>query len=149
MLDRIQVSDKIFKPYLSQEQILAGVDRVAAELNRDLADKNPLFLCILTGAFVFASDLYRRFNHKSQITFMRLKSYDGTKTTGKVEFLYNLYESVEGRTVVVVEDIVESGYTLQALQEKLRDLGVKEVLVATLLYKPNAVKVKNLKIDYC
>ena len=149
MFDRVQVSDKIFKPYLSQEQILAEVDKVAAKINEDLADKNPMFLCTLNGAFVFAADLYRRFNYKSQITFMRLKSYMGTETTGKVNILYNLYESVEGRTVVVIEDIVESGYTLQALKEKLKGLGAVDVRVAVLLRKPNAIKVKDLHIDYC
>ena len=149
MNDSIKVSDKLFKPYLSQEQILARVDEIAAQMNEDLKDKKPLFLCILNGAFVFAADLYRRFNYPSEITFMRLKSYVGTETSGKVNVLYNLMESVEDRTVVVVEDIVESGYTMQALCEKLKGLGAIDVRVAILLQKPKALKVEGLKIDYC
>lgn len=149
MFDKVQVSDKIFKPYLSQEQILAAVDKVAEQINQDLGDKNPLFLCTLNGAFVFAADLYRRFKYPSQITFMRLKSYTGTTSSGKVNILHNLYESVEGRTVLVVEDIVESGYTIKALKKKLLGLGAAEVKVAILLRKPNALKVEELHVDYC
>lgn len=149
MKDQIQVLDRTFKPYLSQEQILARVDEVAAQLNKDLKDKNPLFLVILNGAFVFAADLYRRFEYPSEITFMRLKSYVGAETSGKVNILYNLYEAVEGRTVVVIEDIVESGYTMQALREKLTGLGAEDVRIAVLLQKPNALKVEDLKVDYC
>lgn len=145
----IQVSDLQFKPYLSQDQILAEVDRIAADINADMAEKNPLFICVLNGAFVFAADLYRRITVPSQITFMRMKSYIGTETSGEVQTLSNLYESVEGRTVVVVEDIVDSGYTLQILKRQLENMGAKEVRIAVLLSKPNARKVDGLTIDYC
>ena len=84
MNDTIQVSDRLFKPYLSQDQILAAVDKVAEQINRDLADENPIFICVLNGAFIFAADLYRRISLPSQMTFMRMKSYEGTETTGKV-----------------------------------------------------------------
>jgi len=145
----IQVSDCKFKPYLSQEQILAEVDRVAAQINHDLADKNPLFICVLNGAFVFAADLYRRITFPSQITFMRMKSYEGTETTGKVKTISNLHESVVDRTVVIVEDIVDSGYTLQRMEKQLVDLGAKDVHIAVLLNKPNARKVEGLNVEYC
>lgn len=145
----MQVSDKEFKPYLSEEKILAEVSRVAAQINRDLKDNNPLFICVLNGAFVFASDLYRRITIPSEITFMRLKSYEGTETTGKVRTIGSLVESVEDRTVVVVEDICDSGYTLQLMVGQLYKLGAKEVRVAVLLNKPNARRVEGLKLDYC
>lgn len=145
----IQVSDRKFKPYLSQEQILAEVDRVAAQINHDLADKNPLFICVLNGAFVFAADLYRRITFPSQITFMRMKSYVGTETTGKVKTISNLLESVVDRIVVIVEDIVDSGYTLQRMVNQLKDLGAKDVHIAVLLNKPNARKVEGLNVEYC
>lgn len=149
MFGQIQVSDKIFKPYLSQEQILAAVECVADQMNVDLVGKNPLLICVLNGAFVFAADLYRRLNMKSQITFMRMKSYEGTETSGKVRTISNLLESVVDRTVVIVEDIVDSGYTMQRMISQLKDLGAKEVKVAVLLNKPNARKVEGLTIDYC
>lgn len=149
MQDIIQVSDRTFKPYLSQDQILTEVKRVADRINRDLIGKNPLFICVLNGAFVFAADLYRHITLPSQITFMRMKSYVGTETTGKVKTISNLLESVVDRTVVIIEDIVDSGYTLQRMSQQLQDLGAKEVRIAVLLNKPNARKVEGLHIDYC
>ena len=149
MSETIQVSDRIFKPYLSQEQILAEVARIAKQMNEDLDGKNPLLICVLNGAFIFAADLYRRLTIPSQITFMRMKSYVGTETTGKVKTISNLLESVVDRTVVIVEDIVDSGYTMQRMVQQLRDLGAKEVRVAVLLNKPRARKVEGLNIDYC
>ena len=145
----IQVSDKLFKPYLSQEQILAAVDKVAEQINRDLADENPIFICVLNGAFIFAADLYRRISFPSQMTFMRMKSYEGTETKGTVKTIASLHESVVGRTVVIVEDIVDSGYTMQRMIAQLQDLGARTVKVAVLLNKPNARKVEGLNIDYC
>ena len=143
------VSDREFKPYLSEAQILAEVSRVAVQINQDLADKNPLFICVLNGAFIFASDLYRRITIPSEITFMRMKSYEGTQTTGKVRTISSLTESVEGRNVVVVEDICDSGFTLKHMVEQLRQMGAADVRVAVLLNKPNARRVEGLKLDYC
>ena len=150
MEQTIQVSDRKFKHYLSQEQILAEVSRIAAQISTDLADKSPLFVCVLNGAFVFASDLFRRITiPDAEITFIRMKSYVGTQTTGKVKTITGLLESVVDRTVVIVEDIVDSGYTMERLIHQLKDdLGAKEVKVACLLSKPNALKVKDLKLDY-
>lgn len=145
----MQVSDKEFKPYLNEAQILVEVERIAAQINQDLKDKNPLFICVLNGAFVFASDLYRRITIPSEITFMRMKSYEGTQTTGKVRTIGSLVESVVGRTVVVVEDICDSGYTLKHMIGQLQELGASEVRVAVLLNKPNARRVEGLKLDYC
>ncbi len=145
----MNVSDKEFKPYLSEAQILVEVERIAAQINKDFSDKNPLFICVLNGAFVFASDLYRRITIPSEITFMRLKSYEGTETTGKVRTIGSLVEPVKGRSVVVIEDICDSGFTLQHMVEKLKEMGAEEVRVAVLLNKPNARRVEGLKLDYC
>jgi len=149
-MNTIQVLDKTFKPYLSQEQILAQVSRVAEELTRDLKEvERPLFVCVLNGAFVFASDLFRQVAlPTSEITFIRMKSYVGTQTTGKVKTITGLMESVVDRTVVIVEDIVDSGYTMQRLIAQLKDLGAKEVKVCVLLNKPKARRVEGLKLDY-
>ena len=146
----IQVSDRTFRPYLSQEQILTEVSRVAAQIDHDLQGvERPLFVSVLNGSFVFASDLFRRITHpEAEITFIRMKSYVGTQTTGKVKTLVGLMESVVDRTVIIVEDIVDSGYTMQRLVSQLRDLGAKEVRVCTLLSKPGALRVGGLRLDY-
>lgn len=149
-MNTIKVLDKTFKPYLSQEKILAEVSRVAAEVSKDLKDvERPLFVCVLNGAFVFASDLFRRVElPTAEITFIRMKSYEGTQTTGKVKAIAGLLESVVDRTVVIVEDIVDSGYTMQRLISQLKDLGAKDVKVCVLLNKPKARRVEGLTLDY-
>lgn len=151
MLDSVKVSDKTFKPYLSQEQIQAEVSRIASRISEDLKDTHPLFLCVLNGAFIFAADLFRQITiPDAEITFIRMKSYVGTQTTGNVKMVAGLHESVVDRTVVVIEDIIDSGYTMERLIHQLKDdLGAKDVRVAVLLNKPKAKKVENLKIDYC
>ncbi len=150
MEEVIQVSDRYFKKYLSQDKILAEVDRVAAQINEDLAGTFPLFLCVLNGAFVFAADLFRRIHiQDAEISFVRMKSYDGLATTGTVRALSSIPENVAGRTVVVVEDIVDSGYTLERMVRWLKELGAVDVRIAVLLNKPKARKVESLTIDYC
>lgn len=147
--ETIQVSDRRFRHYLSQEKILAEVSRVAEELNDELQSvERPLFVCVLNGAFVFASDLFRRITVPSaEITFIRMKSYEGTQTTGKVKTVVGLMESVVDRDVIIVEDIVDSGYTMQRLIAQMYDLGARNVRVACLLSKPNALKVP-VRIDH-
>ena len=149
-MDTLQVSDRIFRPYLSQEQILAEVSRVAQQISQDLQHtKRPLFVCVLNGAFVFAGDLFRRLSLPDpEITFIRMKSYEGTQTTGKVKTIAGLIDSVVDRTVIIVEDIVDSGYTMQRLISQLRELGAADVRVCCLLDKPNAHKVEGLQLDY-
>ena len=150
MEQTIKVSDRYFKHYLSQEQIQEKVKALAERINKDLAGKEPIFLCVLNGAFIFAADLFRQITiENAEITFMRMKSYVGTETTGKVKTIAGLHESVVGRTVVIIEDIVDSGYTMEKMIHQLKvDLGAKEVYVSCLLSKPNAIKVPDLKLDY-
>lgn len=144
----VQIKDKEFRIYLTADQIDVAVGKVAARINADLAGKNPIFVCVLNGAFVYAADLYRKITIPSQITFMRMKSYSGMQSSGTVKTIASLHESMVDRTVVVVEDIVDTGYTMQRMIAQLRDLGAKEVYVTTLLRKPEACKVPDLKIDY-
>ena len=150
MEQTIKVSDRYFKHYLSAEQIQQKVKAVAARINRDLADKHPLFVVVLNGAFVFAADLFRNITiQDAEITSLRMKSYVGTQTTGQVNLISGLCESVAGRNVVIIEDIVDSGYTMDKLVHQLKDdLNANEVYVCCLLSKPNALKVKDLKLDY-
>ena len=143
----VKIKDKEFAPFIPEKKILEQIDRVAEEINRDLADKNPLFLCILNGAFMFASDLMKRVHIPSEISFVKLTSYAGTTSTGTLKELIGLNEEIEGRSVVIVEDIVDTGHTIVSVIEQLKQKNPSDVRVATLLYKPNALKVE-LKLDY-
>jgi hypoxanthine phosphoribosyltransferase len=143
----IKVKDKEFKLSIRAEEINEAVERIAYQLNRDLKGKNPVFLVVLNGAFMFAADLYRKINIDSEISFVKLASYSGTATTSDVKELIGLNEQMRGRTVVILEDIIDSGTTMQYLVNKLRYLGVAEVLLAALLFKPSAFR-EDFRIDY-
>ena len=137
-----------FVPYISKDKIQARVAELGEEIMRDCADKNPLFLCVLTGAFPFASDLFRAVEAMdAEISFIRLKSYEGTSTTGTVKEVMGLHEDISGRTVIIVEDIIDTGNTIYNLINHLRDRKAADVKVATLLFKPESLQ-KPLKPDY-
>ena len=144
---RQKVKDKYFKPYLSPEKIEEAVSTIAKKITADLKDENPIFLGILNGSFVFASDLIRKLDFPLHISFVKVASYIGTKSTGGVTELIGLNESLIGETVVIVEDIVDTGNTIEKIVKLLKDHGVKKIKIATLLLKPNAYK-KDIKIDY-
>jgi hypoxanthine phosphoribosyltransferase len=146
-MNTIKVKDKEFAVSIPEEKILTEVERLAACLNHDLAGKNPLFLCVLNGSFMFAADLFRRINIPAEISFVKLSSYQGTASTGKVKELVGLAEDITGRTVVVVEDIVDTGYTMKGLLADLVSRGPEAVHVCTLLLKPDKLKVP-LDIKY-
>lgn len=146
-MNTIKVKDKEFAISIPEERILTEVDRLAARLNHDLEGENPLFLCVLNGSFVFAADLFRRIDIPAEISFVKLASYEGTASTGKVKELVGLAEDITGRTVVVVEDIVDTGRTMQKLVADLKSRGPKAVHVCTLLLKPEKLKVK-LDVEY-
>jgi hypoxanthine phosphoribosyltransferase len=143
----ITVLDKVFEPYISHEQILAAIDRMVEELERDVADKNPLFLVILNGAFMFAGDLFKKLHFPAEISFIKFVSYSGTQSTGNVRQLIGLDENIEGRTVVLVEDIVDTGISMEKVLEYLSDKKIADLRIATLLFKPNSYQ-KHFKIDY-
>jgi len=143
----IQVDDKQFRLYIRQYEIEKEVDRIASEMNRDLAGKDPIFLGILNGAFMFAGDLFKRLDFPCQITFLRLASYNGTGTTGKVKQMIGIHTDLKGRVVVILEDIVDTGITLEKATSKLSGYHPAEVMVATFLHKPGAT-VRNVKLDY-
>jgi len=143
----IQIKDKKFALSIPESEILAAVHRVAEDINRDIADKNPLFICVLNGAFMFAGDLMKTINFPCEITFIKLSSYDGLYTSGTVKEIIGLNESVVGRNVVVVEDIVDTGITMERILESLRAKGAKDIRVATFLQKPDALQ-RDITVDY-
>jgi hypoxanthine phosphoribosyltransferase len=123
------------------------VEVLADRLNHDLKDKNPLFLVVLTGAFLFAADLYRRITIESEISFVKLSSYSGTSSTSEVKELIGLSEKIKGRTIVILEDIIDTGTTAQYLIKKLDYMGVADVKLVALLFKPHAFR-ESFRIDY-
>ncbi len=147
-MKQVKIYDKTFELFIPYEKIRAAVEKMADKMNQDLAGKNPLFICILNGSFMFAAELFKRINLlNSEISFVKLASYDGAKTTGTVKQLIGLNEKVEGRTVIVLEDIVDSGITIDNIQEQLKNLKPDSVQIATLLLKPDALK-KEVNLDY-
>lgn len=135
-MGRITLLDKTFETSISAARLSEVVDGVATRLNADLAGRDPLFLCVLNGAFMFAADLMKRLTIPLQISFVKLASYAGTQSTGKVKELIGLNESLEGRNVVLVEDIVDTGFTIRGLREQCRARGAASVAVTTLIFKP-------------
>lgn len=137
-----------FEPYITRDKINARVEELGREITRDCAGKNPLFICVLNGAFPFASDLFRAVEEiDAEITFIRLKSYEGTESSGAVKEVLGLHENIEGRTVIVVEDIVDTGNTIYRLVGDLKKKNPAEIKIATLLFKPDAL-VRPVKPDY-
>ena len=143
----VQVHDKYFEPFIGEEAIQKEVTRLAFEMNRDLAGKDPIFLGILNGAFMFASDLYKQLNFPCQISFLKLASYSGTQSTGSVKQLIGINRELKDRVVVVLEDIVDTGVTLDTIIRQLSGFGPAEIKVATFLHKPEAT-VREVKLDY-
>ncbi|MBR3950655.1 MAG: hypoxanthine phosphoribosyltransferase [Bacteroidaceae bacterium] len=147
-MDTIKLKDLTFRPYISSAEIATAVKNVAARINEDLAGKSPLFVCVLNGAFVFAADLFREITIPgAEITFIRMKSYIGTHSTGEVQLVSGLTEDISGRTVVIIEDIVDTGFTLKQLKSILQECNPAEIKVATLLFKPESLKC-DVAIDY-
>jgi hypoxanthine phosphoribosyltransferase len=143
----IQIKDKSFTVSISEQEILKEVTRVANEINRDLAEKNPLFIGVLNGAFIFAADLFKHITIPCGISFVKLASYQGVTSTGEVKEVIGLNEDISGRTIVIVEDIVDTGLTMQRLLDTLGTRGPKEIHIAALLVKDEKLKV-NLNIEY-
>lgn len=137
-----------FEPYISRKQINDRVEELGKEIIRDCKGKLPLFICVLNGAFPFASDLFRAVESiDAEITFIRLKSYEGTESSGCVKEVLGLKENIEGRTVIIVEDIVDTGNTIYRLIGDLKKKNPAEIKVATLLFKPDAL-VRPVQPDY-
>lgn len=143
----IQIHDKHFVPFISREEIERRIAEVSHQMKIDLDGKKPIFLAILNGAFMFAADVFKQLDIPAEIVFIRLASYWGTKSTGNVVTLLGLDEDVSGRTVVILEDIIDTGKTLAEFLPKLEERQPKEIKIATLLIKPNALQ-HDVAVDY-
>lgn len=144
----VEVNGRVFDEYISAEKIAECVKKVAERINTDYAGKKPLFICVLNGAFMFASDLFKQVELSAEITFVRLKSYEGTKTTGDVKLLSPLAVNLEGRDVIVVEDIVDTGLTMHGFITYLKNAGANSVEVASFLSKPEALQYPDAAPKY-
>lgn len=142
-----QVLDKTFVPYLDQQTIEIAVKRMAKEISNDYQDKNPLFIAILNGAFMFASDLFKEISIPAEISFIKLASYKGTKSTGNVITAIGLEADVFGREVIIIEDIVDTGKTLSVYLPQLLHQQPASLKICSLLHKKEAT-THPLKIDY-
>ena len=138
----VKIKDKTFKTSITEAEIKERVKAVAQQINKDLEGKNPLFLCVLNGSFIFAADLLREVTIPSEISFVKLASYQGTTSTGKVREVIGLNEDLSGRTVVIVEDIVDTGRTMKQMVESLGTRNPESVHICTLFFKPSKLKEK-------
>lgn len=146
-MTQIQVHDKHFETYLSANQIDEQIKRVASEINKDYQGKTPLFIAVLNGCFMFASDLFKELAIEAEICFVKLASYQGIKSTGQVVTTIGLDAAITGRDVIVIEDIVDTGKTLFEFLPQLKNQNPTSIKIATLLYKPEALK-HPINLDY-
>ena len=147
MISKIKLLDKEFKIFIKDNEIQKIVESISTNINK-LQVKNPLFIAVLNGSFLFASDIMRKITlPDAEISFIKLSSYSGTKSTGNVNELIGLNKQIKNRNVIILEDIVDTGNTLEKIIELLTQEQVSSIKVATLLFKPNAYK-KDLNIDY-
>ena len=138
-----------FEEWLTPQEIAQDVAQVADRISNDYQEKEPLFIVVLNGAFVFAADLIRALKDiRCEVTFIRVSSYWGMSSTGKLEFIVPLQQVVDNRDVVIIEDIVDTGLTIHQLKAHLRGLGAASIRVATMLFKPGKLEYDDAKPDY-
>lgn len=143
----VKIKDKTFKTFIPESEIQQRIKAVAEKLNRDMAGKTPLFLAVLNGSFVFAADLMRYITIPSEISFVKLASYQGTASTGEVKEIFGVTEELHGRHVVIVEDIVDTGLTMKRMLETLGTREPASLHICSLLVKPDKLQVP-LNIEY-
>ena len=147
-MKRIKLWDKEFEISFPFEEIQLAIRNMAVKMKSDLEGKQTLFICILNGAFMFASDLMKELElQDAEISFLKIASYSGTSSNGVTKELIGLNEDIAGRTVVILEDIIDSGQTIAGVIKKVQSKGAKEVKIATLLFKPGALRA-DVVIDY-
>lgn len=148
-MEIIQLHDKVFKPFISNAEIESSIDQVADKIRVYYQERKtvPIFLCVLNGAIMFTAALMKRLNFPAELISIKMSSYCGTETTGEVKIPLGLTGSVEGRDVLIIEDIVDSGYTMVALKKLLFEKGASDVRICSMLLKPESLKVP-LQVDF-
>ena len=146
-MDTVKIKDKSFRISIHETEIKQRVKALAEQISKDLAGKDPIFLGVLNGSFIFAADLMREMTIPCEVSFVKLASYQGTTSTGKVREVLGINENLSGRTVVIVEDIVESGQTMKQMIESLGTRNPASVHICTLFFKPEKLK-EELTLDY-
>ena len=147
-MDTIKILDKTFKTFIPESEIQKRVAAVAEKINHDMAGKNPLLLAVLNGSFIFAADLIRYLTIPCEISFVKLASYQGTTSTGKIKEIIGINENLENRDVIIVEDIVDTGNTMKRMRETRGTRNPRSLHICTLLVKPGKLQVP-LNIEYC
>lgn len=143
----VKIKDKTFVPMMSEAEIKERVKEVAEQISKDMEGKNPLLLAVLNGSFIFASDLMREITIPCEISFVKLASYQGTTSTGKIKEVIGINEDLNGRTVIIVEDIIESGLTMKRMIETIGTRNPESVHICTLLLKPEKLRTQ-LDVEY-
>ena len=144
----IQIHDKHFVPFIDRDRINKYVEFLADQIAQEIGpDEVPIFIGILNGSFMFAADFVRKYPNECHITFVKMASYEGVNSTGKIKHLVGINEDLKGKTVVILEDIIDTGNTLAEIYEIFRDKKVKQLKIATLFFKPDVFR-KELPIDY-
>lgn len=146
-MDKIRLKDKEFELFIPEQEIKDAIARMAGRIKADVGDANPLFVGILNGAFMFSAELMRQLDAPYEITFARYSSYRGLNTTGVVREVMPVQTEVKGRTLILLEDIIDTGITMHYVMDKLKKDGAADVRLATMLFKPDSLKC-DLKPDY-
>ncbi len=147
-MQTIQIKDKLFHQYISEQEIQQRIQEIVSELSKTYHDKHPVFIVVLRGAFMFAADILKRFNHPCEIEFVKLSSYSGMESTGKINIAYPLKEEiVRDRNIIILEDIVDSGLTMDFFISYLKGMHPSSVSLVSFLFKPENLQ-KEVKIDY-
>jgi hypoxanthine phosphoribosyltransferase len=143
----VKIKDKTFKTSIPEAEILQHIKDIAARINKDMEGKNPLFLAVLNGSFMFAADLMKEITIPCEISFVKLASYQGVLSTGKVREVIGLNEDINGRTVVIVEDIIDTGRTMHQMLDSLQTRNPESIHLCTLFAKPDKIE-EPLDIEY-
>ena len=147
LMNEVRILDKNFRELLTEKAIQKRIEELAIEINKDLAGKEVVFLGILNGAFLFAADLFRHIEFQAKISFVKLASYQGTRSSGLIKELIGWNEDINNKTIVVVEDIVDTGNTLERIVDELVIRKAADIKIAAMLYKP-AAYTKKIPLDY-
>jgi hypoxanthine phosphoribosyltransferase len=143
----IQLHDKKFEVFISGEEINFAIENMVKQIEDDFCDEVPVFIGVLNGSFMVVADLLKKYKHNCEVSFVKMASYEGTQTTNEVKQLIGVNQCLEGRSVIVLEDIVDTGNTIEELKAILKQQKVKQFKIATLFLKPDAYK-KDIKLDY-